>query len=297
VSAIPLLERLRFFPGELLTADDLTLLDGNNRQLRWLHNRTLHAWGIAVGLDVLGKRGDTSVTVNPGFAIDILGREILLTTPLQIPIPAVPGGANGSAATYYLVANYVEDADEPTEEQRSATACSPGGAVRLSNAPAILWKAAAQLNFGIDVVLGQVSIKNCVLAGPVLGSVRRYATPASCAALSAGELLAKDIHWTAWQQGAVNLGFTAAIDTSAAKFQSIPRYMAQIIGNRSLASPKLTIADFVSVTDGSRSGFTLQVALPGMSGGVNPAAITDPVGGPKLLAQLGWRVVWMGVEG
>jgi hypothetical protein len=291
------LERLRFFPGQLLTADDLTVLDGNNRQLRWLHNRTLHDWGIAVGFDVLGKRGDTSVTVNAGYASDIIGRELLLTSPLQKPIPAVPGGADGSAATYYLVANYVEDADEPTEEQRSATACNPGGAVRLSNAPAIQWKAAAQLDFGIDVVLGQIFIKNCVLAGPVSAAARRYAAPDSAVILAAGELLAAEIHWTTWQQGAVNLGFTAAVDTSAAKFQSIPRYMAQIIGRRSLASPALIVADFVSITNASRSGFTLQVAMPALSGGVNPAAITDPVGGPTLLAQLGWRLVWLGVEG
>jgi len=297
MNGIPQLERLRFFPGELLTAGDLTALDSNNRELRWLHNRTLHPWGIGFGLDVLGARGDTAVTVNPGFAIDSQGREILLGAPIQQPIPAVPGGQNGSAATYYLVANYVEDADEPTDEQRSATACAPGGAVRLSNAPSILWKQSAQLDTSTDVVLGQVWIMNCVLAGAVSTAVRRYAAPCSQATVAAGQLQAEDISWRAWRQGGVNLGFTAIIDTSAAMFQSTPNYMAQIIGSRVLDSPSLVVADFVSTAGHSRSGFTLQVALPAMSGAVNPAAITHPVDGPKLLAQLGWRVVWVGVEG
>jgi len=171
MSGIPQLERIVFYSGELLTADDLTALDDNNRQLRWLHNRSLHNWGIGFGLDVQGSRGDTSVTVNPGYAVDSSGREIILSNPVKQPIPAVSG-----PATYYLVANYVDDANEPVEEQRSATACSPGGAVRLSNAPAILWKTSNLLILGLDVVLAQVSIQNCVLSQPPSGAARRYAT-------------------------------------------------------------------------------------------------------------------------
>lgn len=297
MSGIPELERIRFFPGELLTADDLTALDGNNRELRWLHNRTLHNWGIGFGLDVLGNRGDTSVTVNPGYAIDVDGREIILSSPVQQPIPAVPGGSSGSAATYYLVANYIDDADEPTEEQRSAVACAPGGAVRLGNDPAILWKTVAQLNSGIDVILGQVAVQNCVLSGAVLTAVRRNAVAASQFSLAAGEIDVQDIQWTAWTQGAVNIGFTAKIDTSAAKFQSTPQYMAQIIGSRSLANPAVVVADFVSIANESPAGFTLQLALPALSGDINPTAITDPVSGPQLMAQLGWRIAWIGVGG
>ena len=159
MSDIPEIERIRFFQGELLTADDLTALDDANQELRWLHNRSLHNWGIGFGLDVQGSRGATSVTVNPGYATDIEGHEIILSSSVNLPIPAVSG-----ASTYYLVANYLDDSSEPAEEQRSATACAPGGAVRLSNDPAILWKTIAQINYGVDVVLGEVFIKNCVLS-------------------------------------------------------------------------------------------------------------------------------------
>ncbi len=163
MSNVPELERLQFYPGQLLTADDLTTLDSNNRRLRWLHNRSLHNWGIGSGFDVTGKRGDTSVTVHPGYAIDDLGREIILADDIEQPIPAVSG-----PATYYLVAEYLGDSGQTTEEQRDATACYPGGSVRLTNDPAILWKTKAQLKTGTDVILAEVSIQNCVLSAEPL---------------------------------------------------------------------------------------------------------------------------------
>ena len=297
MGTIPALQRVLFYSNELLTAEDLSTLDNNNQQLRWLHNRTLHNWGICYGLNVMGSTGATYVTVNPGYANDILGREIILTSPVEQPIPAIPGNSDGTAATYYVVANYVDDADEPTQEQRSATACAVGGAVRLSNAPAINWRTSAQLNTGIDVVLGQVSIRNCVLNANVSAAGRRNATAASNFSIYADQIQAGALTWSVWKQGSTNLGFTAAIDTSAAKFQSSPSYIAQIVGTRNVSNPATLIVDFVSLSNQSARGFTLQLALPAIADGVNTTAITDAVAGPKLMSSLNWVVSWMGVEG
>jgi hypothetical protein len=295
--AIPALERIRFFSGELLTADDLTTVDENNRQLRWLHNRTLHNWGIAYGFNVSGARGDTSVTVSPGYANDSYGREIILSGPVTQPIPAVPGASGGGPAIYYLVANYIDDANEPAEEQRGPTACGPGGAVRLSNDPAIVWKTAAELNSGIDVVLGQISIQNCALSAAVSSAGRRMAATAARFSVIPGEVSAASLKWVSWKQGSVNVGFTAAVDTSAAKFQSTPTYLVEIVGGRTLDSPALVALDFASIANPSPSGFTLQVALPAGSGVINPSVLLDPSSGPGLIKQLGWRVFWLGVQG
>jgi hypothetical protein len=290
MSEIPELERIAFYSGELLTADDLSTLDTNNRELRWLHNRSLHNWGIGLGLDVKGARGATSVTVNPGYAVESLGREIILSDPVKQPIPAVSG-----PATYYLVANYVNDADEPVEERRSATACAPGGAVRLSNAPAILWKAENQLNYGIDIVLAQVSIRNCALSDSPSAAVRRYATCGSPFFVKAGQIGAASVVWTPWIPPGMKLGFTATIDTSAAQFQSTPHYMAQVVGSRALTGPPpMVILDLVSLANESPTGFTLQLALPSVPG-ANPAL--DVNGWKSLIASLGWTISWMGVEG
>jgi hypothetical protein len=297
MSTIPTLERVRFFPGELLTADDLTVVDGNNRELRWLHNSTMHDWGIGYGFHVQGARGDTSVTVSPGYATDVEGREIILSALFTLPSPAVPGASDGGAAIYYVVTNYVDDADETVEEQRGATACAVGGAVRLSNDPAILWKTAAQLVFGTDVILGTVSIKNCALSAKVSTAGRRTAYAVPRFSIYAAEIAVADIQWTAWKQGTVNAGYKATIDTSAAGFVATPAYTAHIVGSRSIVNTDFVAVDFISVTKQTPTGFTLQVALPSIAFSVNPAQLTDPKTGPALLKTLGWRVSWMGVEG
>jgi hypothetical protein len=297
MGTIPNLDRIAFFPGELLTADDLTTLDSNAEQLRWLHNRTMHNWGIAYGLNVQGARGATSVTVNPGFAVDSTGREIILSASMVVPIPAVPGGTGGSAATYYLVANYVDDADETVVEQRSAAACGAGGAVRLSNDPAIVWKTTAQLKSGTDVVLGQVSIQNCVLSAAVSGAARRNAAFNTMFAVTSAVENASDVEWLAINKTGTNSGFTVAIDTSSASFSSTPAYMAQIVGTRTLSSPTALVIDFVSVSNPSATGFTLQVSLPALGDGINPSQITDATAGPAMMAELGWQITWMAVEG
>jgi hypothetical protein len=288
---IPELERITFYQGELLRADDLTTLDSNNQELRWLHNRSLHNWGIGFGLDVQGSTGATSVTVNPGYATDISGHEIILPNPLTLPIPAI------SSASYYLVANWVDDADEAVVQQNSATACNPGGSVRLSDAPAIVWKTVAQLAFGTDVILCLITIQNCVLS-QISTAVRRYATCGSMFYLKAGSIDASTLTWSPWmlEAGVPPIGLTAAIDTSAAKFQTTPSYIAQIAGSRLITTttPPTVIVDFVTVNNPSTTGFTLQVVLPGISA-VTLDAILEALGGPN--PQLNWIVNWMGVQG
>lgn len=285
---IPELERLEFFPGELLTADDLTAIDTNNRAMMELHQRSMHNWGIGFGLDVSGAIGATSVSVTPGYAADINGHDIILSTPLTLAIPAITSGA------FYLVADWVDDADEPVVEQRSATSCdTAGGSVRLSDAPAIVWKTLAQLNYGIDVILALVAIRNCAISR-ISTSVRRYATCGSMFHLQAGSVSAGTLNWALWAVGGVNSGLTAYIDTSAAKFQSTPMYVAQIVGTRSIDVPPTLIIDFVTIANPTPAGFTLQVALPeSATSHINPRGLLDPLSPGKL----NWSVSWMGVQG
>ncbi len=79
-------ERPRYFTGKLLTAEDLELEQRHHVERRRLLNRMLHGAGIVSGLGVAG--GPQSVTVAPGFALDPLGREILVSEPEQLAIPA-----------------------------------------------------------------------------------------------------------------------------------------------------------------------------------------------------------------
>src|SRR5829696_7000623 len=92
---IPELERIQFFTGQRLTAGDLSELQRANRELRWLHNRSLHGWGMGIGFGVTGERGETAVTVTPGYAIDCRGREIILTETMTLAVPAVAADDSG----------------------------------------------------------------------------------------------------------------------------------------------------------------------------------------------------------
>jgi hypothetical protein len=72
------LDRTRFFAGQLLSEADL-----NNEQSYWLaksrlHNRYLHGWGIVCGLQVSCDDCDGWVTINPGYAIDPCGNDIIV---------------------------------------------------------------------------------------------------------------------------------------------------------------------------------------------------------------------------
>ena len=146
-------------------------------------------------------------------------------------------------------------------------------------------------------MLGQVSIQNCVLSAAVSGAARRSAAFDSTFAVTSNVASAKDVDWTAIDKTGTNSGFTAAIDTSSAGFSSTPAYMAQIVGTRTLSSPSALIVDFVSVSSPSATGFTLQVSLPALGDNINPTRITDAEAGPTLMADLGWQIAWMAVEG
>lgn len=78
-------ERPRYVAGKVLTAEDLQLEQRYHIEKRWLLNRELRGPGIVSGLEV--SRGDGSVTVEPGFALDSNGREILVAEPRQLAIP------------------------------------------------------------------------------------------------------------------------------------------------------------------------------------------------------------------
>ena len=98
------LERTRFFAGQLLGEADL-----NNEQSYWLakgrlHNRFLHGWGVVCGLQVSCGECDGWVTINPGYAIDPCGNDVIVR-----------------AAQSFNVLNAIQACCTP----KQATDCSP----------------------------------------------------------------------------------------------------------------------------------------------------------------------------
>src|SRR5688572_33281464 len=122
--SLPDLDRPAFFDGQRLTAADLAAAQAYARELRWLHNRALHGWGIAFGYGVSGKRGERLVLVEPGYALDRLGRDLVLERAVERAVPPDAG-----PTTYYLTVSYTDD--EHLEPEQRAGACGTSGAVRL----------------------------------------------------------------------------------------------------------------------------------------------------------------------
>ncbi|MGH9875575.1 MAG: hypothetical protein ACRD9S_24220 [Pyrinomonadaceae bacterium] len=80
------LKRLRFFTGQLLTAENLELEQKYFREKLKRHNRTLHGFGIVSGLKVIVDRGQ--IIVEPGLALDCEGNELVIAKAVVVwPVP------------------------------------------------------------------------------------------------------------------------------------------------------------------------------------------------------------------
>jgi hypothetical protein len=258
------IERLQFFDGQRLDATDLQGLEAFNREMRWLHNQSLHQPGIGNGFAVSGQKGDRQVTIRPGYAIDALGREIVLTETHLEAVPAVAGEDNGDPVPYYVTVSYPDDADLKEAETRQGI-CLAGGVVRLREEPEFCWvrlqkddqgnlqpknpKLQSDLQDGLKIVLARAEVLNCQLYQDLSIAERRRARPACQPHIAGG--LAAPTPWEAVEivgpesdelamkalYAASTLAFfpyglKAAIDTSQAGFVTTPAYTAQIAGPR-----------------------------------------------------------------
>ncbi len=70
--------RPRFFAGQLLTEDDLNLLENYIIEKNKLHNRYLHGTGVVCGLEVICSPCQGQVTVTSGYAISPCGDDIVV---------------------------------------------------------------------------------------------------------------------------------------------------------------------------------------------------------------------------
>ena len=78
-------ERIRYFPGQLLTADDFAMEQDYWRGKGQLHNRLHLGQGVVCGLDVTPLTGTANgVRISPGLALDAWGREIVVPTVVEL---------------------------------------------------------------------------------------------------------------------------------------------------------------------------------------------------------------------
>lgn len=96
-----LTKRVRYFDGQMITAEDLAAeQDYLLKKLR-RHNRFLHGSGVAGGLDVELK--EDLIIVRPGYAVDCVGDEIYVEEQVELRLPV-------DLEATYLALRYVERA-------------------------------------------------------------------------------------------------------------------------------------------------------------------------------------------
>lgn len=288
------IERLQFFNGQRLFASDLQGVEAFNREMRWLHNSSLHQAGVGDGLAANGKKGDREVTIGPGYAIDARGREIVLTRTHTQQVPPVAGGPDGKPVLYDLTVSYPEDSDLEEAETREGI-CLPRGVIRLREKPVFCWVRLdsngqpidsglkQDVLTGMKIVLARAEVFNCQLNKDLSIAQRRSARPAKQPYITCGVVDPTD--WEIWRiadptiftiqptaiaqarLGAFILpcGLTADIETTSAGFLTTPCYSARIEGPRlnliASAEQAHVIDGLVNIRNPTPRGFTIDVLL------------------------------------
>lgn len=183
------IERQQFFNGQRLFADDLQSLEAFNREMRWLHNKSLHQPGIGNGFAVTGKKGDREVTIGPGYAIDREGHEIVLIRDQVESVPPVASESDGSPVLFDLTVSYLDEELEEAEVRQGI--CNQHGAVRLREEPVFCWvrldangqprepQQKLEILAGMRLVLARAEVLNCELYQDLSVAERLNARPAT----------------------------------------------------------------------------------------------------------------------
>jgi hypothetical protein len=133
------LERVRFFPRQLLSANDLRDEQEYIREKLRRHNRMLHGWGIVCGLDVRPNPlsgASQNITICPGYALSPQGEEICVPERVEFDLAQrCPGSSadlcNEKAVvrkaaqnrTVYLAIRYAECMTRPVRTLPNGCGC------------------------------------------------------------------------------------------------------------------------------------------------------------------------------
>ena len=133
--------RVRFFPGQMISAEDFEAEQNYHREKRRLLNRLLLGAGVVEGLGVSVSGSD--VEVSKGTAIDRLGNEVVAEVPIGLdlaewagdsafvtiqfmetptdPVPVFDGGVEFTRVTEGSVIQLT--AEDPCDDPESMLVC------------------------------------------------------------------------------------------------------------------------------------------------------------------------------
>jgi hypothetical protein len=120
-------KRLKYFNHQFLNEKDFQDEQSYHVEMRRLHNRSLHKWGVVEGLTV-ERKGDREVIIRPGIAIDREGREIVLPSEIERDI----GPSEGSPHVFITISYH-----ETHREDDRQSASEPDSYRRVTEFPEI----------------------------------------------------------------------------------------------------------------------------------------------------------------
>jgi hypothetical protein len=250
--------------------------------MRWLHNLSLHQPGIGSGFAVSGKKGDAQVSITPGYALDALGREIILTQSHVEQVPPVADNGSGKPALFDLLVAYPPDSNLTASETRDGV-CAIRGTVRVHEEPVFCW--ARLTNDGaapadprlkqlvqqqLMIVLARVSVFNCQLKEDVLVAFRRNARPVKLPKVACGVTTVQPKDWTT-KNLTVNVPsattatgvsvrkLSVKINTSSAGFSSTPSYFARLRSFDPTVLSRAAFGTVINVTSETPKEFEFQL--------------------------------------
>jgi hypothetical protein len=309
------LERLEFFDGQRLFASDLQDLERLHREMRELHNRSLHQAGIGNGFAVSGEAGDRQVTIGPGYAIDSAGHEIVHTTSRTEQVPPVEGEEDGSPTFYYLSVSYPPDEHLEESETRQGI-CQTRGVVRLREEPEFCWvrlvrdeagtlqprdpRLRQDIEQGRKLLLAQAEVQHCELQKLSVAQ-RRNARPPTRPYIFCFQH--RDFVWTPISHGDGEFNvFRTVVNTTPAGFQSIPCYMARFAGPRERDLPvgdrmvRVFVDGLLSIEHPQRDRFTLNLIPIIVPIDQRVEALRRGLDDSDTVNRLYTEIAWLGIE-
>ncbi|HEX8852993.1 MAG TPA: hypothetical protein VF754_05875 [Pyrinomonadaceae bacterium] len=168
------IKRLNYYNSQFLKEDDFRDEQLYHRQMRHVHNRALHTWGIVEGLEVAAVKGASQVTVTPGIAIDRLGREVVLpdaTGATGLETGSVSLDNFSASSQVYLNIRYGEVFDPADKDTQSTGKLY----TRTTERAEVYASASAPAADAPDVVLAIITLDKDRSIADVGKGVRRYA--------------------------------------------------------------------------------------------------------------------------
>ena len=140
------LERVRYYPRQLLTADDMNFEQQHHLQRGRDHTRHLHGWGVVCGMEVVADAVEASpwrVRVCPGYVVTPQGCEIRVTEAATLdlatgaqtavdpcagawpcpPTGSMPAGGGGKLIQVYVAIRHTECLSRPERVLAAGCAC------------------------------------------------------------------------------------------------------------------------------------------------------------------------------